>query len=88
MRERLSTLPWVEIRSIKPDQSKLRVSFGVNDSTLVNEKDLRQALGSRYGQGMKILSIERAKTEEEPAKPSGDKPGGDKASADKAPKSR
>ncbi len=76
----LSTLPWVEIRSIKPEQSRLRVSFGVNDSTRVNEKDLRGALGSRYGQGMKILSIEPVRTLEEPGKKSGDKATADKTS--------
>lgn len=68
MRERLSALPWVEIRSIKPDQRKLQVAFGVNDKTMVNEKDLRKALGSRYGQGMKILSIVPVLTDEAPAK--------------------
>ncbi len=71
MRERLSALPWVEIRSIKPDQPKLRVTFGVNDKTRVNEKDLREALGSRYGQGMKILSITAVdRAEDSPVKSS------------------
>jgi hypothetical protein len=62
VRERLSALPWVEIRSIKPDQSKLRVTFGVNDKGRVNEQDLKSALGSRYGARMKILSIKDAES--------------------------
>jgi hypothetical protein len=86
VRDRLSALPWVEIRSIKPDQPKLRVTFGVNDKTSVNEKDLREALGSRYGQGMKILSITNVeKTEDSSAKSSASKVQDSSATSSAAP---
>jgi hypothetical protein len=54
--EALITLPWVESDSIKTDGNKRQALFIVKDRAKFNLDELKQALGSRYADGVKVLS--------------------------------
>jgi hypothetical protein len=51
----LATLPWVEQGSIKADRGSRTATFGINDKSQFNLEELRDALGSRYGNGIEVL---------------------------------
>jgi hypothetical protein len=52
----LTTLPWVEPDTIKADGKKRQVKFTVKDRAKFNLDEVKQALGSRYSDGVKVLS--------------------------------
>jgi hypothetical protein len=54
--EALITLPWVESDSIKTDGKKRQALFTVKDRAKFNLDELKKALGSRYGDGVKVLT--------------------------------
>jgi hypothetical protein len=54
--EALITLPWVESESIKTDAKKRQALFTVKSPAKFNLDELKQALGSRYADGVKVLS--------------------------------
>lgn len=47
MRDALSTLPWVEKDSIKPDTKKQQVRFAVKDKKKFNLEEVKKAIESR-----------------------------------------
>ena len=44
MRKALSTLPWVEQASIKPDTTKQRVRFSVKEKKRFNLDEIKEAI--------------------------------------------
>jgi hypothetical protein len=56
VRDILATLPWVEPDSIKPNGKTRQVKLTVKDRAKFNIEDVRKALGSRYGDGVKVLT--------------------------------
>jgi hypothetical protein len=52
----LTTLPWVESDSIKTDAKKRQAMFTVKDRAKFNLDELKQALGDRYSDGVKVLA--------------------------------
>jgi hypothetical protein len=44
VRKALSTLPWVEKASIKPDTTRQRVSFAVKDKKSFNLDEVKEAI--------------------------------------------
>jgi hypothetical protein len=52
----LATLPWVEADTIQPDRKARQVKFTVKDRTKFNMDEVTQALGSRYGEGVQVLT--------------------------------
>jgi len=52
----LTTLPWVESDSIKIDARKRQAKFTVTDRAKFNMDELKEALGSRYSSGVKLLA--------------------------------
>ena len=52
----LTTLPWVEPDTIAIDSKKRQVKFTVKDRAKFNMDEVKQALGSRYSDGVKILT--------------------------------
>jgi hypothetical protein len=52
----LTTLPWVEPDSIKTDAKARQAQFTVKDRTKFNLDEVKKALGSRYSDGVKVLT--------------------------------
>jgi hypothetical protein len=52
----LRTLPWVEHDTIKADGKTRQARFRITDRAKFNLEELRHALGSRYGEGVKVLA--------------------------------
>jgi hypothetical protein len=52
----LTALPWVESDTIKADGKKRQVKFTVKDRAKFNMDEIKQALGSRYNYGVKLLA--------------------------------
>jgi hypothetical protein len=53
--EALIGLPWVDSETIKTDAKKRQARFKVKDRAKLSVDELKQALGSRYGYGVKVL---------------------------------
>ena len=56
MSEKLITLPWVESDTIKTDLKLRQAKFIVKDPAKFNMDEVKQALGPRYGDGVKLLT--------------------------------
>lgn len=52
----LTTLPWVESDTIKPDGKKRQVKFTVKDGAKFDLTEVKRALGPRYDGGVKVLA--------------------------------
>lgn len=52
----LATLPWVEQDSIKTNGKVRQAKFTVKDPARFNMNEVEQALGDRYGGGVKLLA--------------------------------
>jgi hypothetical protein len=52
----LTTLPWVEPASIKTDRKARQVKFTVKERSKFNMGEVKQALGSRYGDDATLLT--------------------------------
>jgi hypothetical protein len=52
----LTTLPWVEAETIQADRKTRQVKFTVKDRTKFNMDEVTQALGDRYGDGVRVLT--------------------------------
>ena len=56
MRDALTTLPWVEPKSIAADRKTQQAKFTVKDKKAFNMEELKKALGERYGEGVSVLA--------------------------------
>ena len=56
MSEKLISLPWVDPDSIKTDLKLKQAKFTVKDPAKFNMDEVKRALGSRYGDGVQLLS--------------------------------
>ncbi len=56
MRNNLATLPWVEPDTIKPNGKTRQVKFTVTDRAKFDLQEVKQALTSRYSDGVKVLA--------------------------------
>ena len=56
MRDALTTLPWVESDSIQADRKTRQVKFTVKSKSAFDLDEVKRALGSRYGGGVKTLA--------------------------------
>lgn len=56
MSERLSRLPWVDADTIKTDGKKRQVQFKLKGGAQFNLDEVKQALGPRYDDGVKLLA--------------------------------
>ena len=56
MSEALISLPWVDSESIKTDAKKRQARFKVKDRAKFDMDEVRQALGPRYADGVKLLA--------------------------------
>lgn len=54
--QKLSTLPWVAPETIVADRKLKQVKFTVKSQSAFNLDAVRDALGDRYGDGMKLLT--------------------------------
>jgi copper chaperone CopZ len=54
--EKLSTLPWIAPESITADRKLRQVKFTVKDRTAFNLDAVKDAVGDRYADGMKLLT--------------------------------
>jgi len=53
--ERLTRLPWVDADTIKTDAKKRQVRFTLKDAARFNLDEVKQILGQRYNDGVKLL---------------------------------
>lgn len=56
MSQALTTLPWVESDTIKADGKKRQVKFTLKSGAKINMDELKEALGPRYSDGVKVLT--------------------------------
>lgn len=56
MRNALTTLPWVESKSIVTDSKTLQAKFTVSSKSAFNVEEVKRALGDRYADGMTVLT--------------------------------
>ena len=56
MSSKLISLPWVDSESVKADGKKRQVLFTVKDRAKFNMDEVKQALGSRYNDGVVVLA--------------------------------
>ncbi len=56
MSERLSRLPWVDADTIKTDAPKRQVRIKLKDATKFSLDEIKQTLGARYNDGVKVLT--------------------------------
>jgi copper chaperone CopZ len=54
--KKLSTLPWIAPDSIEADRKLRQVKFTVKDRTAFNLDAAKEAVGSYYADGMKVLT--------------------------------
>jgi len=55
VRAALTTLPWVEAGSIQADRRKRQVRFTVTSREAFDLDKVKNALGSQYAPGVKVL---------------------------------
>jgi hypothetical protein len=56
VREALTTLPWVESDTIVTNGKTRQVKFTVKDRTKFDLEEVKQALGSRYADGARVMT--------------------------------